>query len=321
MCEQHSVMTTSIPILMYHAITDQSLSIADWCFLESRAFQQQMRFISANFRVIPLSSVPDVLHAGSSEIPCIAVTFDDGFQNFKDVALPILHDENVQATVFLVTGYLDNDDTLWFCRLNIALASTMNTSLFCHGERYDLSDNASKSITSRKLQRHLKKQPPHSINEEISALCRLLGVPDSDPAPRPFRLLSRSEAATLAADPLVDIGAHTRSHVILSHLDTATQEREIDQSLSDVFSITGEPCKLFAYPNGQVGDYNDITLAILRQSGVAVAVTAREGVNSPQSPVLELRRLGIGSDISMTAFRDLLTPWLADGSRTKGKRR
>jgi hypothetical protein len=69
-----------------------------------------------------------------------------------------------------------------------------------------------------------------------------------------------------------------------------------------VSSLTGEPCRLFAYPNGRFEDYDSTTLAILREAGITVAVTAEQGWNGAATPPLELLRHAIGGQPSMPSF-------------------
>jgi peptidoglycan/xylan/chitin deacetylase (PgdA/CDA1 family) len=105
---------------------------------------------------------------------------------------------------------------------------------------------------------------------------------------------------------LVEFGAHTGSHAILSKLTPAEQRDEIGRSIREVSTVTGRPCHLFAYPNGTFEDYDGSTLAILREAGISVAVTAEKGSNDRATPPLELRRYAIGGEPSMRGFDAVL---------------
>jgi peptidoglycan/xylan/chitin deacetylase (PgdA/CDA1 family) len=104
------------------------------------------------------------------------------------------------------------------------------------------------------------------------------------------------------ASGLIAFGAHTVDHVVLTQVDEARQRREIRQSLTDVADLTGAPCRLFAYPNGSAYDYDETAMAELREAGVTCAVTTRDGANTPDTPPLELRRIGIGNRIGPISF-------------------
>jgi peptidoglycan/xylan/chitin deacetylase (PgdA/CDA1 family) len=54
--------------------------------------------------------VPDQAHANDASRPCVAITFDDGFANNHENALPILLDHGVTATFFITTGLVNADE-------------------------------------------------------------------------------------------------------------------------------------------------------------------------------------------------------------------
>ncbi|HEX5230432.1 MAG TPA: polysaccharide deacetylase family protein [Bryobacteraceae bacterium] len=82
-------------ILTYHSL-DTTRSTTS---LAPELFRRQMEALSERRTpVVPLSSVAQT--SGS-----VALTFDDGYLNFFDVALPLLVQHRFPATVFVVTGY------------------------------------------------------------------------------------------------------------------------------------------------------------------------------------------------------------------------
>ncbi len=101
-------MASYIPILTYHSI-DSSRSVIS---LSAELFQRQMAFLAASgFSVLPLSRLLSLKNK-QEEFPekCIALTFDDGFKNFSESALPILRHFGFSATVFLITGRCGEDN-------------------------------------------------------------------------------------------------------------------------------------------------------------------------------------------------------------------
>jgi peptidoglycan/xylan/chitin deacetylase (PgdA/CDA1 family) len=84
-------------ILTYHSIDDSGSPIS----IDARAFKQHMRFLAAGRpRVVPLSQI-----AGAPD-ESVALTFDDAFANFADVALPVLADLGLPATLFVVSDHV-----------------------------------------------------------------------------------------------------------------------------------------------------------------------------------------------------------------------
>ena len=82
-------------ILTYHSL-DNSCSVIS---MDPSRFAGQMEFLSTSG--IPVVSLAEAAsHPGS-----VALTFDDGFQNFAEHALPVLERHRFPATVFVVSGY------------------------------------------------------------------------------------------------------------------------------------------------------------------------------------------------------------------------
>jgi peptidoglycan/xylan/chitin deacetylase (PgdA/CDA1 family) len=87
-------------ILTYHSI-DESGSVIS---TSARDFERQLESIAASgLKVGPLSSVID--RPGT-----VAITFDDGFRNFRTVAAPLLERYHFPATVFVVSGFCGQDN-------------------------------------------------------------------------------------------------------------------------------------------------------------------------------------------------------------------
>jgi polysaccharide deacetylase len=134
-----TILRNQLTILMYHAIVLKPLAVRDWCFLNISSFINQIQYLQKNFQIIPLSDAVKRMKNGGISRPTAVVTFDDGFQSNYDLAFPILRDAGIPATIFLATGLVNTDDTVWFCRLNQALTKTKKLALEWNGYISDFS--------------------------------------------------------------------------------------------------------------------------------------------------------------------------------------
>jgi len=92
-------------ILTYHSLDDSESAIS----IAPRLFRQHMDFLAASgLAVLPLDQA--LQRPGS-----VAITFDDGFRNFLDLALPELALRRLPATIFIVSGYCGRRN-LWPAR-------------------------------------------------------------------------------------------------------------------------------------------------------------------------------------------------------------
>jgi peptidoglycan/xylan/chitin deacetylase (PgdA/CDA1 family) len=294
-----------LTIIMYHGIIRSPLAVGDWCFVDEDIFKMQIEYLKRHFEIISLSEAIERLRNGGIKRPTAVITFDDGYQNNFDVAFPILCKEKIPATIFLTTGLIDTNDTVWYCHLNLALSQTHRPFIEWNGFKFDLSTLDLKAKASMAIQDNLKELPPLQLMAAMrDIILKLDGDPDcSIEIDSPYRMLNKNAIVEMAASGLVEFGAHTHQHLILSRLSAAGRFNEIRRSIDTIYRLTGRPCKSFAYPNGRMQDYDSDSIQHLKTCGIQMAVTTISGPNNRMTPVMELRRYGIGSDISMAGFQ------------------
>lgn len=99
-----------VRILCYHGINetpsnDYSISTSD--------FVAQIEFLKDNYKIISIHQLAILLAEKQSLPPGnIALSFDDGFEDFYRCAFPILMRYNIPATAFIPTGLIDDNSGL-----------------------------------------------------------------------------------------------------------------------------------------------------------------------------------------------------------------
>jgi peptidoglycan/xylan/chitin deacetylase (PgdA/CDA1 family) len=94
----------ALRILLYHRVADDGDPLA----VAPRRFREQMdHLVSEGFRVVDLAEALRLLDAESLPPRTIGLTFDDGFADVRDEALPVLAAHGFRATVFISTGVTD----------------------------------------------------------------------------------------------------------------------------------------------------------------------------------------------------------------------
>jgi peptidoglycan/xylan/chitin deacetylase (PgdA/CDA1 family) len=298
-----------VTILTYHAVVREPLAIPDSCFLDEASFAAQIDYLQRHFDLIPLSAVARRLDDGTRpDRPAIAITFDDGYQNNVEVAWPWLRRAGVPATIFLATDFVGSDDLIWSWRLLRALAGTTVTAVQWEGTTIPLDTTTARRQAMRVLVNSLKRMPQPRLLETMRPLLRALGDDPERPVESgsPFRMIERTAVRELAQSGLIDFGAHTCSHAILSVLSDEEQEHEVRGSLAAVGGLTGRACTLFAYPNGRAEDYSPATVDLLRRCGVTAAVTTIKAPLDRAADPLQLPRLGVRAGITLDEFRVML---------------
>ena len=282
-------------ILMYHAVAPAPLPVPHWCFLDARTFRNQMRTLVSRYQILPLAQALHELQQGALRQPTVAVTFDDGYQNNFDIAFPVLRVLNIPATIFLTTAFAGTAESPWFCHLYRAVSETERDSLIWGRQRFDLAGVQARSRAAVELSAYLKAFPQARLLEEVADIVVALGGKPARPfePDSPYRMLSLEAIQAMAGSGLVEFGAHTHSHAILSLLSPSQAYAEIEQSVRRVAELTHKPCRFFAYPNGLAQDYTSETVKVLRALDLQAAVTAIDGANDAHTSTLELRRRGV----------------------------
>jgi hypothetical protein len=124
-----------------------------------------------------------------------------------------------------------------------------------------------------------------------------------NPTRHDFQLMSWDNAAEMRQSGLIEIGPHTVNHELLSRLSDDQVNSEIVESYHAVMDQLGESSPTFAFPNGTKADYDNRVFAALKEIGLPAAVTTVSGLNGSSQSLLELKRVGIGSDSTRSQFR------------------
>ncbi|MFN0109141.1 MAG: polysaccharide deacetylase family protein [Blastocatellia bacterium] len=94
-----------LPILTYHSIDDSGSVVS----IAPQIFADQMKALAdSGFRGISMREAI-AYHAARGQWPeaCAVVTFDDGFANFYEAAMPELTRHHFSATVFVISGHVE----------------------------------------------------------------------------------------------------------------------------------------------------------------------------------------------------------------------
>ena len=291
----------ALAIVMYHGVTAELLPVFNWCQLAAAEFAQQAALLAQEYTVLPLAEAIHRLERGQP-LPerAACLTFDDGFRNVWTTAYPILARYQLPATVFLVTGAVDDGQPAWTDRLFHALLTTARAEVVFAGRTWRLTTAAERQAAYKALTAQLKALPVEVKDECVAELAHALrrSVVPRDSALAP---LTWDEVDALRATGLIEFGAHTHTHPILSRCTPARQEEELRTS-RDILRARLGRADLFAYPNGGRGDFTPATQALLRRLGYRGAVTTIPGLNRAGRDRYALRRVHAGADTNIGQF-------------------
>lgn len=249
------------------------------------------RWMREWFKVLPLNEAVPMLREGRLPARAAAITFDDGYADNHDVAVPILLHNRLSATFFVSPGYLDggwmfNDSVLEFVRrapgLELDLTQTVLGDL---GVRSVASLDARCSLVAALLPP--LKTATRAIRDEFCAQLQTAAKVSN----RPGSLMMTADQVAAIHQAGMEVGAHTMGHPILAELDLASARAEIVESRRVLQGITGANIELFAYPNGRPDvDYLKSTVGLVKEAGFDAAFSTAWGAATQQSDPFQLPR-------------------------------
>ncbi|RJG07042.1 polysaccharide deacetylase [Noviherbaspirillum cavernae] len=237
-------------------------------------FRWQMELLAECFNVLPLHAAVQSLVAHRMPPRAVCITFDDGYASTHDVALPILSELKLPATVFVTTGYLDQG-VMWNDKIIEAVRHLPGERLDLRAAglaEYSLRTIDDRKQTIQRLTEDSKYLPPAARHDLTLRLQDMAGGVRTDGL-----MLTREKVCKLAQAG-IEIGAHTISHPILTSLEDEAAREEIAAGKEQLEAITGRPVRLFAYPNGKAGmDFDTRHVAMAREAGFDAAFTTAIG--------------------------------------------
>lgn len=279
-------LKSKLSILIYHQVIERPdpIGLSD---MDVETFRWQMRLLAECFNVLPLSEAAERLRAGTLPRRAAVVSFDDGYADNVEVALPVLRELGLPAVFFVTTGFLDGG-RMWNDRVLDAIRVHQGERLDlrdCGFGTYELSNVAARQRGALALLEQLKYLPMDERAERVNELIEHLGDSGTE-----TRMMTSKQVIELA-NAGMEIGGHTVNHPILARTDPSAARSEIAQGRETLEGIIGQPVTLFAYPNGRPGkDYAAEHVNMVRELGFQAAVSTAPGVSTSATDRFQLAR-------------------------------
>jgi peptidoglycan/xylan/chitin deacetylase (PgdA/CDA1 family) len=87
-------------VLMYHRVADDRAT--PWT-VSNRIFAEQIAWLRRSFEIVSLDEAQRRVAGGTCDRPCVAITFDDGYRDNAQAAIPLLIREQIPCTYFVST--------------------------------------------------------------------------------------------------------------------------------------------------------------------------------------------------------------------------
>ncbi len=279
-------------MLMYHRVLPREVIVRDHVepgmVVTPETFSRHLGWLEEQFSLLPLHEIVARKTRGASLPPrACAITFDDGWRDNLEYALPALERRGLPATIFVVTERVGTAGAFWpdeVCRRMAPLPLDRQRAL----ARRLGAEAAGDPVAS--VLDHLKRVPEAARPDLLGSL---RGQTDA-PADCGRELLDWADLARLA-NAGIDIESHGATHAILTGIPDHAVERELRSAREQLLARGHGRYGLLAYPSGC---HDERVRAIAGQVGHTGAFTTEPGLLNAGSEWLALPRIGLHDDIS-----------------------
>nr|HEV8010736.1 polysaccharide deacetylase family protein [Bradyrhizobium sp.] len=234
--------------------------------------------------IIPMDEVQRRLIERDFSRRFACFTFDDGYRDNRDFALPVMREFEAPFTMYVASDFAHGIGRPWWIALEmvIARASAIEVPIGGVATRLDTATASAKQIAYDRLHLWLRGLPDEQdMQRVIGALCARHGV-DQAAICREL-CMSWDELKPFADDPLINIGAHSITHCNLARQTEEIAGQEMAISRERIEGVLQRPVVHLAYPYGDKIAAGAREFALAQAAGFKTAVTTRPGMIFPES--------------------------------------
>jgi peptidoglycan/xylan/chitin deacetylase (PgdA/CDA1 family) len=288
-------------ILNFHQVANDEDALIDpslWSATQEQ-LDEQLRFLRRNVEVVG----PEALAGGPADRAQVMLTFDDGYRDNHDLALPVLTDHGVPAVFFVTSGFLDQPSLPWWGELDAMLAATTRPTLRLGDTELGLDGGRA---PLEWLRTTYETTPPGDKQAFLDDVAAALDV--ERPRGAPETVWMTWDMVRALRDAGMAIGGHTATHPRLSDLDADAQAAEVVGGLDRLEAELGRRPTLFSYPYGGRDAFDARTVSVVRDAGIDFAFSYYGGYNTAGAwQPYDLRRVSATATATPARRRAMVT--------------
>jgi len=304
-----------LPVLTYHRFATPHAggafddAVAD---ASPESFERQMSMLARWFHVVSLEDVL-AFRAGKRLPPNpVMITFDDGYKDGLEVAVPILQRHGLPATFFVATDYIDQRKLFWWDRVHWIVRSSKRESIelsYPSPRRLVLGSDGERLAAADRLVRLIKDEGGMDLERflgEVSAACDV-SLDSLQERRMADPLLMTWDDLRALRDAGMSVQSHSRSHRTLQTVPLGRLGDELGGSRETLERELGERVRAISYPVGKRLGRAPAIRAAIRKAGYELGFSNASGVNHVwRFDALDARRLSLEVGLSDAHFLAML---------------
>lgn len=265
-------LTRALPrILMYHRFSPRPA----WRTTDLATFEEHLRYLQRHWRIVSLDAIVDRFKASGTFNPNeVVITIDDAYADFHELALPVLEQLQVPATLYVPTDFVDGREWLWPDRLLWLVRSSERDEIkFRSLDRLSLVTLPQRRATWNALADALLEMNACDRNAAFEELEQDLGATVPKQPTNDYQPMSWDQVRD-AAKRGVTIGSQATAHVPMARETPERQLELAEQSKQRLEAELGCSVRHFSYPHGRACDFDRHGINAARVAGFESSVAA-----------------------------------------------
>lgn len=216
-----------------------------WPPLHPELFRELLVFLKDKFEILPLEQVTE----RRTQKPVAVLSFDDGYYDFLEYAVPLLDKFDVQANMNIIPQCAETGEPIWNVRLydflNQAPLSLINEiSLDGFDAKLESDQNEAKMAFGLKISRFLKNRARAERDTLLESIEPILSKRDFVLT----RMMSADEIRSIADK--AEIGVHSFTHESMGFEDMEFFRDDVLRCERYFEEKLELPLNVYAFPNG-----------------------------------------------------------------------
>ncbi|MCE3228436.1 MAG: polysaccharide deacetylase [Bacteroidetes bacterium] len=289
-------------VLLYHRVKDLKSDPQQLC-VGTHRFQQQLSSLKKDHAFLSIDEFCDII-TNRKKFPknSLLITFDDGYADNYENALPVLEALDLQSVFYIATKTINTDSLFWWDEVDLVFNSEENSAgLNDLAKKYNQSDK--KSFYGFYLEACKMATSLERRNDLLSDLRNFTKLPKN--LLPDYKSLSLEQLKKLSASKNAVIGGHTINHLALGCLSEKDQRFEITESLKILSEILNKKITHFSFPYGEKKHYSDTTINVCKELKLQSAAANYYYYVKPSDDIYSFPRVVVRND-SVDVLRDKL---------------
>ena len=304
-----------VRILAYHRVLesiepDGFRFDLDLISASAEAFRRQLAIVRRRFAPMRFDELLDCIDRGRP-VPrrAVLITFDDGYDDNRRIAFPLLRDAGLSAMFFVSTGHIDSGRPYaydWLvhmlCTRDVARIVAPEVGI---DEAMPADLASRRALASRVLDR-IKLLGADAQQAFIDRLQRDWAMP-ADAGHPDCRPMGWAQVREMR-DGGMEIGGHGVDHRMLAKMTPQAMREEIAVSFATLSRELGAPPLAMSYPVGGTDAYDDSVAAAAREAGFRLACSYLAGPEPLRADTrYAMQRMPVEREMSDAWFEAMLS--------------